>query len=123
MPEAARLTDDTLCAYTESYCPHPEYDDEGDYIGKEHPGGSTPGNINSGSPNVFTNGLPAARITDTSGEWTVPDCTTGTGVIISGSGNVFINGLKAARKGDTVDPHTDVNGVITTGSPNVFIGG
>lgn len=118
MAEAARITDSTLCAYTAAHCPHP--DGKG---GKKHPGGSTPGIINKGSSNVFINGLKAARKTDTSGEWTVPDCTTGTGTIIGGSGTVFINGLSAARLGDEVQPHTDVNGVITSGSGNVFIGG
>lgn len=123
MAEAARLTDSTLCAYTYDYCSHPIYDDDGNIIGKEHPGGSTPGLIDKGSPNVFINGLPAARMTDTSDEWTVPSCSTGTGVIIGGSGNVFINGLPAARKGDAVSPHTDIPGEITSGSGNVFIGG
>ena len=118
MPAAARLTDSTMCAYTSAHCGHPK--PKG---GKEHPGGSTPGNISTGSPNVSTNGLPAARITDSTDETTSPYCTSGTGTVSAGSSTVFINGLKAARKGDLVVPHTDVNGKITSGSGNVTIGG
>lgn len=118
MPEAARLKDTTLCAYTTAHCPHPPPPD-----GNGKHSGSTPGIISTGSPNVFTNSRHAARVTDQTDEWTVPSCTTGTGVIISGSGTVFINGLKAARKGDTVSPHTDVLGKVTSGSHNVYIGG
>ena len=123
MPSAARITDATLCAYTSAHCPHPMYDSDGNYIGKEHPGGSTPGNINSGSSNVIINGLKAARITDTTKETTSPYCTSGTGTISAGSSTVFINGLKAARLGDLVVPHTDVNGTIISGSGDVIIGG
>lgn len=123
MAEAARITDSTLCAYSSSYCSHDEYDDEGEPCGKKHPGGSTPGLIDKGSPNVFINGLKAARMSDTSNEWTVPLCTTGKGTIVGGSGSVFINGLPAARKGDAVSPHTDIAGKITSGSGNVYIGG
>lgn len=123
MAKAARLKDSTLCAYTKNHCPHPTYDDDGNVNGKKHNGGSTPGLINKGSPNVFINGLPAARLTDTTAEWTIPSCTTGIGTVISGSSTVFINGLPAARKGDAIKPHTDVNGKITSGSSNVYIGG
>lgn len=118
MPAAARLTDSTMSAYSSGWCSHT--DDKGR---KKHPGGSTPGNISTGSNNVTINGLKAARVTDSTKEWTVPSCTTGTGTVSAGSGTVFINGLEAARKGDLVVPHTDINGKITSGSGNVTIGG
>jgi uncharacterized Zn-binding protein involved in type VI secretion len=85
MPQAARLSD-----------PHPE------------------GPIVRGSPNVFINGLPAARQSDE-----VIHSNHPPEAIVKGSSTVFINGLPAARLGDPVscgDP-------ITNGSPNVIIGG
>jgi uncharacterized Zn-binding protein involved in type VI secretion len=76
---------------------------------KEHVGGP----IKSGSPNVFINGKPAARVGDPLG------CEDGsTDTITEGSSNVFINGKPAARLGDA----TDHGGKISEGSPNVFIG-
>lgn len=118
MAAAARITDSTMCAYSSAHCSHPK--PKG---GKKHPGGSTPGNISSGSSTVFTNGLRAARITDSTDETTSPYCSSGSGTVTAGSSTVFINGLRAARKGDEVSPHTDIKGTITSGSGNVFIGG
>ncbi|MBA8501315.1 PAAR domain-containing protein [Escherichia fergusonii] len=55
------------------------------------------GPITSGSHNVSTGGLPAARMGDTF------VCKEhGSGVIIEGSKTVIINGMPAARKGDKV---------------------
>lgn len=67
------------------------------------------------SPNVFTGGMPQARVTDL--------CVcTGVGgpvdMIIMGSPCVFVNGLPAARM---TDP-TAHGGVIVIGCPNVLIG-
>ncbi|HEX8412824.1 MAG TPA: PAAR domain-containing protein [Sphingomicrobium sp.] len=69
------------------------------------------GEISQGSPNVFINGLPAARVTDTE--------TCDAGKVAQGSATVFINGLPAARVGDKVT----CGAVIVGGSGNVFIGG
>lgn len=65
--------------------------------------------IANGSPNVFINGVPAARIGD----------STGCGAtILSGSSTVFINGVPAAIMGSA----TSHGGVIISGSGNVLIG-
>ncbi|WP_425641695.1 YwqJ-related putative deaminase [Marinomonas gallaica] len=65
--------------------------------------------ITAGSPDVFTNKLNSARVTD--GE----ACGS---AIVAGSAGVFINGLPAAR---LTDP-TNHGGAIASGSPDVFIG-
>ncbi len=93
MPPAARITDMHTC---------PEATPE------PHVGGP----IISGSPNVFINGLPAARVGDPL------TCVGPPDVIANGSTGVFINGLPAARIGDL----TAHGGVIIGGSPNVIIG-
>ncbi|MFP5391685.1 MAG: PAAR domain-containing protein [Gammaproteobacteria bacterium] len=70
----------------------------------------------TGSANVFTNGLPAARAHVDS-----VSCSKHGGApvpIASGSANVFINGVPAAR----VDDKTGCSASITKGSGNVFIG-
>lgn len=69
------------------------------------------GAVSQGSPNVFVNGLPAARVTD------AESCDAGK--VAQGSAGVFINGLPAARVGDKVT----CGAVIVGGSRNVFIGG
>jgi uncharacterized Zn-binding protein involved in type VI secretion len=73
--------------------------------------GAPSGEISQGSPNVFINGLPAARATD------LESCDAGK--IAQGSATVFINGLHAARMGDKVS----CGAVIVGGSGTVFIGG
>ncbi len=93
MPPAARITDMHTC---------PEATPE------PHVGGP----VISGSPNVFINGLPAARMGDPL------TCVGPPDVIAKGSTGVFINGLPAARMGDL----TAHGGVIIGGSPNVIIG-
>lgn len=56
------------------------------------------GPVETGSPNVFINGLPAARQGDT-GEQTA-SCATNTFVITGGDPEVLIDGRPAARVGD-----------------------
>lgn len=118
MAGAARVTDATAGAYNEEHGGHytGEFNDE-----PVHNGGSLTGVISSGSGNVFTNGLSAARVSDTVAE--SDECTDGTGVIVQGSGSVFINGLSASRIGDSIAPHCSGYDVIVGGSGNVFIGG
>lgn len=118
--KAAKVGDKTKGSFTKSWCKHPIYDDDGNVIGKEHPGGVVNGVIKTGSPNVFINGKPAARVGDSVAETSV--CTNGTGKITEGSKTVFVNGKPKARLADNVDEHTDVDGKVTTSSNNVFIG-
>ena len=65
--------------------------------------------ITTGSSNVFINGIPAARLGDS---------TSCGATIISGSSTVFINGVPAVITGSA----TSHGGVIITGSSNVLIG-
>lgn len=85
---AARVTDPTTC-------PLPGH-------------GTNP--IASGSPDVFFNGLAAARVSD--------KCTCGQALSGDFSSTVFINGLNAM----TLDGTTSHGGVIIGGSGNVIIG-
>ncbi len=81
--------------------------------------------IAAGSGNVMINGMPAARVGDTTaGHGCFPPT-----IIQSGSSTVFINGVPAARVGDPIVPHTCVvppfpthGGAIAAGSGNVNIG-
>lgn len=74
------------------------------------------------SPNVFIQGLPAARVND---RVACPLSTGGLphvgGPILSGSGTVFINGRPAARAGDRVT-EAGATSVILAGSEVVQIG-
>ena len=65
--------------------------------------------ISSGSGDVFINGLPVAR---------VGDSTSCGATIVAGSSTVFINGKPAALLGSA----TSHGGVIISGSGNVLIG-
>lgn len=65
--------------------------------------------ISSGSDDVFINGLPVAR---------VGDSTSCGATIVTGSSTVFINGKPAALFGSA----TSHGGVIISGSGNVLIG-
>ncbi|MHC8348003.1 PAAR domain-containing protein [Pseudomonas sp. RT4P38] len=85
---AARLTDPTTC-------PLPGH-------------GTNP--IASGSPDVFFNGLAAARVSD--------KCTCGQALSGGFSSTVFINGLNAM----TLDSTTSHGGLVIGGSSNVIIG-
>lgn len=91
---AARITDMHICPAETGPVPH---------VG---------GPVIQGSPNVFINNLPAARVGD------VAFCNGPPDTIMEGSPTVFINGRPAARMGDK----TIHGGLIVGGSPNVFIG-
>ena len=103
MPRAARVTDrhSGSCSHGLDCCPH-----------------SVVGEIDSGSPDTFVNGLQAARLGD-SVRHSCPHC--GTGNISSGSETVFINGMAAARLGDRV-MYPGGSGTITTASSDTFFG-
>lgn len=119
MAMAAKVGDKTKGSFTYSWCKHPIYKN-GHVVGKKHPGGIVNGIIKTGSPNVFINGKPAARVGDSVTETSV--CTNGTGRITNGSRTVFVNGKPKARLSDNVNEHTDVDGKVTTSSNNVFVG-
>ena len=73
----------------------------------------------SASPNVYANGIPVHRQSDS---WAVhcnplPSCHAGS--LAAGSSTVYVNGLQIGRIGDPVDCGSSV----ATGSPNVFAGG
>ena len=74
----------------------------------------------SGSPDVFVNVLPAARVGDPGMHMAC--CNSNTFSCKSGSGTVFINGKKAHRKGDDTK-HCGGMGSMTTGSSDVITGG
>jgi len=83
---------------------------------------SIEGTIASGSPDVKTNSLPAARAAAPGMQDVVACAMHGSGparMIAQGSDNVFINDHPAARKGD----RTTCDAVIAEGSGDVFIGG
>lgn len=72
----------------------------------------------SGSPNVFINGIPSHRVGDT---WP-PHCCGPVchgSVTVGGSSNVFVNGRPKVRQGDPLD----CGDTTSVGSPNVFVGG
>lgn len=77
-------------------------------------GGFPPVPLSSGSSNVFVNGTPCGRQSDS-----YPSHTDGTethaGSISGGSSTVFVNGLPIARVGDSVS----CGGTVSVGSPNV----
>jgi len=96
MPPAARQTDTQAC---------PLYDGKSPHVG---------GTIDSGSPDVVIEGLPAAR----AGE-DVSACKAGGPTKIAmGSGTVEINGKLAARVGDI----TTHGGTIMSGAASVMVG-
>lgn len=85
-------------------------EDAGEALGSKSMGAPS-GEVSQGSTDVFTNSLPAARVTD------LESCHAG--MIAEGSASVFINGLPAARVGDKLT----CGGVVIGGSGNVFICG
>ena len=106
MPGQARISDIAkaeACSHGCPSCPH-----------------KVSGPIVGGSPNVFVNGLPAARLNDPG----IHAACCGTNIFTcdAGSGTVFINGKKAHRKGDKTK-HCGTNGKMTSGSANVLTGG
>lgn len=74
--------------------------------------------IESGSPDVFINGLPAARMLDPVTEHAGNKCEPHAPLIAIGSTSVMINGLPAAYLGSYVFDCT----FIATGSFDVFVG-
>lgn len=74
----------------------------------------------SGSPNVFVNNQPVARVGDPSTTHLRPGapCVPHVSRIVAGSGTVFVNGLPMARVGDPLSECT----TIQQGSPNVVAG-
>ena len=106
MPAVARVSDGTTgtCDIGLDCCPH-----------------GRAGTDNTGSPNVFVNGMPLHRLTDT-GPTNCPH--GGTFASTSGSGTVFCNGLPVTRIGDaTTCQNCGIVGSHVSGSPNVFVGG
>lgn len=82
--------------------------------------------IQTASGNVFVNGVPVARMGDTTTGHGPPPCWWGSTVITTGSGSVFVNGLPIARMSDKHAVHccgpTCHDAVINVGSGNVFSG-
>lgn len=70
------------------------------------------GGIVAGSPNVFDNGIPAARLGDA-----VVCRIHGSQSISSASPNVFVNGIPRARLGDSIS----CGATIVSASPNTII--
>jgi uncharacterized Zn-binding protein involved in type VI secretion len=72
----------------------------------------------SASPNVFVNGIPSHRQSDS---WAVhccpPPCHGGS--LAAGSSTVYVNGLQKGRIGDPVSCGSSV----ASGSSNVIVGG
>lgn len=95
MPSVARLTD--TCTGHACWPPRPN---------------------TQGSPNVFVNGRPVHRQSDSWAPHTCGDNTHG-GNLSSGSSTVFANGLSVGRIGDPVS----CGSAVSVGSPNVFAGG
>lgn len=105
MPAVTRVADSTtgVCDLGLPCCPH-----------------GRSGNNSVGSPNVFVNGKPLHRLTDT-GPTNCPH--SGTFASTSGSGTVFCNGLPVTRIGDvTTCQSCGKTGSHVDGSPNVFSG-
>lgn len=78
------------------------------------------GPVVTGSPNVFVNGKPAARVDD-SGTHAACDGPNAFR-IVAGSRTVLINGKPAARVGDATLHCGVAPGAILQGSPDVLIG-
>ena len=105
MPAVTRVGDGTtgVCNPGLPCCPH-----------------SRSGTNGVGSPNVFVNGKPVHRLSDT-GPTNCPH--GGTFASVSGSGTVFVNGQPITRIGDTtVCTGCGKSGSHTSGSGNVFAG-
>ena len=88
-------------------------------VGLGH-GSFPPTNIIAGSPNVFVNSKPVARVSDPLAPHGSPSPSPPHGrSCASGSSTVFVNGKPIVRIGDSID----CGGSIGAGSPNVFAGG
>lgn len=73
------------------------------------------GSITNGSPNVLTNGIPAAIAGVSQAPCSIHP---GSQVVTKGSGTVFINNQPAARAGDVLS----CGAAVSAGSPDVIIG-
>ena len=75
-------------------------------------------NVQSGSGDVFVNGIGAARKGDSSTPHLLPGspCPGHSSTLTGGSGSVFVNGRPINRVGDPYGGCT----AIARGSPNVF---
>lgn len=106
MPAVTRVGDGTtgVCNLGLPCCPH-----------------SRAGTNSQGSPNVFVNGIPLHRLSDTG----LTNCPHGgTFSSTAGSSTVFCNGMKVTRIGDTTTCQVcGQSGSHVAGSPNVFCGG
>ena len=86
--------------------------------GVVHCGGYT---IATGSPDVFINNKPVARVGDVSTVHLQPGgkhCVPHTSTITVGSGTVFVNNQPVAYVGSALSACT----TIASGSPDVFVG-
>lgn len=77
------------------------------------------GPATQGSPDVWVNGMPALRVTDTGIHSSC--CGPQIWVAKDGAPTVEINGLRAHRKLDQ-DQHCGGMGYMVEGSPDVFVG-
>jgi uncharacterized Zn-binding protein involved in type VI secretion len=103
LPELARVGDphSGICSHGLPCCPH-----------------SVTGVIAAGSPDVFANGKPVARLNDLVTH-NCPHC--GIGNVSSASGTVFANGIGVARKGDSIT-YPGGGGIIDFASGDVSAG-
>ena len=105
MPEVSRQNDMAEAmadAHGNNCCPH--------YV---------TGPVTSASPDVFVNGLPAARKGDKGVH--APCCGKNSYEINAGSSTVFVNGKALARKGDATK-HCGSSGKLISGSADVISG-
>ncbi len=79
-------------------------------------GSFPPQDVMEGSPNVFVNGKPVARVGDKVNSHT-DGLGSHDGSISQGSPNVFVNGKPKARRGDSVS----CGGTLVDGSSNVLV--
>ena len=99
---------------------------KGDSLNGVHPAGLVvapiTGYIGTGSPNVYINGVQAARVGDTTYEWcALHDILPVYGKVVMGSSKVFINGMPAAYALETIQPHAGTANLTGGGSTSVFI--
>lgn len=87
-----------------------------DDIGTDHDG-FAPSKIITGSPDVFIDGKPVARVTDQLEPHTKPGSAPHPRAIASGSSTVFINGLPLAMTGGSIEC-----GGVVIGSSTVIVG-
>lgn len=93
----------------------------GDPASINHDTCSTDSQAETGSPNVFINGIACHRVGDvnTSHTESSPQCNPHSTALITGSVSVFVNGISMARVSDSYA----CGAQLISGSPNVFAGG